>query len=179
MQINNVLIKSLIIFVILILTVGCQRDSQLNKIKGGDTMKLESPAFQNGAMIPERYTCQGQDINPELRWSDVPDGTKSLALIVEDPDAPMGIWIHWVLKNIDAGKRGIGENSKAGEQIRNSFGKEDYGGPCPPSGTHRYYFRLYALDTEELQANNIDDLRKEIHDHKIEEASLMGRYAKR
>ncbi|MDK2908247.1 MAG: hypothetical protein PWQ87_705 [Candidatus Woesearchaeota archaeon] len=152
--------------------VGCTEN------KGGDNMKLESDAFSNNGFIPKKYTCQGDDINPRLEWSSVPEETKSFALIVEDPDAPSETWIHWAIKNIDKNIRKINENSTTGEEIINSFGKKNYGGPCPPSGTHRYYFKLYALDTEKLEANKIDELKEEIEEHVIEEAVLMGRYAK-
>ncbi len=175
---KNILKYLALILLISLLAIGCKKDTISIQTQRGDNMRIESPAFEEGEMIPKRYTCQGEDINPELRFSEVPDGTKSLALIVEDPDAPMGIWIHWVLKNIDANVRKIEENSVVGEQVRNSFGKEDYGGPCPPSGTHRYYFRLYALNKENMEAENVDELKEEIERHKIEEAILMGRYSK-
>ena len=110
-------------------------------------LELTSSAFKNNEMIPSKYTCQGEDINPELEIKNIPDGTKSLVLIVDDPDAPMGTWVHWVVFNIPNTVEKIKENSMPGVGGINNFGKLNYGGPCPPSGTHRYFFKLYALDT--------------------------------
>lgn len=141
-------------------------------------MKLSSNAFTNGGMIPSKFTCKGENVNPELRWSDIPNGTKSLALIVDDPDAPVGTWVHWLVKDIAADVTEIKEDSVPGTQVRNDFGKEDYGGPCPPSGTHRYLFRLYALDVETFEASGKRDFYKKVEEHKIGEAALMGRYSK-
>ncbi len=109
-------------------------------------MNLSGP-FANGNSIPARYTCQGQDINPELQIQDLPDGCRSLTLIVDDPDAPAGTWDHWLVWNISPETGSIKERSvPAGAlQGQNSWGRNDYGGPCPPSGTHRYFFKLYAL----------------------------------
>src|SRR3989338_8261866 len=97
-------------------------------------------------MIPSVYTCQGQDISPALGIQNIPDGARSLVLIMDDPDAPMGTWDHWIVYNIPPMDR-IAENSIPGIEVKNSFEKLNYGGPCPPSGTHRYFFKLYALDT--------------------------------
>ncbi|MFW6120451.1 MAG: YbhB/YbcL family Raf kinase inhibitor-like protein, partial [Petrotogales bacterium] len=111
-------------------------------------MKLSSPAFENEESIPNEYTCEGADVSPPLMFSEIPEDTKSLALIVDDPDAPMGTWVHWVIWNIppDTISFSKGENITF-PQGKNDFGKQKYGGPCPPSGTHRYFFKLYALDT--------------------------------
>jgi len=118
-------------------------------------IKVTSSAFIEGGMIPERFTCDGEDVSPPLAWTGIPDGTKSLALICDDPDAPMGTWVHWVLFNMApsieelpakiAPERSFPHGPKHGI---NDFGKYGYGGPCPPGGTHRYYFKLYALDSE-------------------------------
>jgi len=118
-------------------------------------LTLKSPAFADGASIPQRYTCDGADISPPLSWSGVPAGTVSFALIVDDPDAPMGTWVHWVLFSIPADRRGLGEDLPPDDRLddgsvhgRNGWGNLGYGGPCPPSGsTHEYAFKLYALDT--------------------------------
>jgi len=141
-------------------------------------MKLRSDAFMDGSLIPVKYTCQGDDMNPALKWDGAPEGTKSFALIVDDPDAPMGTWIHWLVKGIPSNAREIKEDSVPGIEVGNSFGSEPYGGPCPPSGTHRYFFKLYALDVEMLDADNSDDFYIEAEKHKIAEAFLMGRYKK-
>ena len=110
--------------------------------KGDSIMKLHSNAFDNNAFIPEKYSCIGADINPEIMWEDVPEGTKSFALSVKDPDAPSGTFVHWLVYDIDRNLTKIEENSIPGKQVQNSFGKKNYGGPCPPSGVHRYYFRF-------------------------------------
>jgi Raf kinase inhibitor-like YbhB/YbcL family protein len=113
-----------------------------------DTLKLSSPAFKHNESIPSKYTCDGADVNPPLVIENVPPGTKSLALIVDDPDAPAGTWVHWVLWNIVPATKEIRENAVPSGALQgiNDFRKSDYGGPCPPSGTHRYFFKLYALD---------------------------------
>ena len=116
-------------------------------------MKLSSPAFAEGELIPTKYTCDGENVSPPLEWEGVPEQAKSLALIVDDPDAPSGVFVHWLLFQIPVTESGLkegagGKNSKRGLHGKNGFGKAAYGGPCPPSGTHRYYFRLYALDAQ-------------------------------
>ncbi len=113
-----------------------------------DALTISSPDFQNNGNIPSKYTCDGANVNPPLRIDNVPAGTKSLALIVDDPDAPRGMWVHWVVWNIDPKTGEIKENSvpKGAMQGINDFEQHNYGGPCPPSGTHRYFFKLYALD---------------------------------
>ncbi|MBL7849839.1 MAG: YbhB/YbcL family Raf kinase inhibitor-like protein [Cyclobacteriaceae bacterium] len=108
-------------------------------------LAVRSPAFADHAMMPSLYTCEGENINPPLEIGDVPRETRSLVLIVEDPDAPAGTWLHWLVWNIPV-THAIKENDVPGEQGLNDFGRRNYGGPCPPSGTHRYYFRIYALD---------------------------------
>lgn len=112
-------------------------------------LSITSPAFSHQGMIPSKYTCDGADVNPPLNFSGIPERSKSLALIVDDPDAPMGTWVHWVVWNIGAGTQEVPEKSvpQGALQGTNDFRKPGYGGPCPPSGTHRYYFKLYALDT--------------------------------
>lgn len=133
-------------------------------------MKLTSPAFQNNAVIPARYTCDGENVNPPLTISEVPAGTQSLALIVHDPDAPRGNWTHWLLWNIDPATTSIAENSVPAGAVQGvtDFGSAAWGGPCPPSGTHRYIFTLYALDAKlDLSA---------MQGHILEEAELVGNY---
>jgi Raf kinase inhibitor-like YbhB/YbcL family protein len=113
-----------------------------------EKMRLISPAFQDNEKIPPRFTCDGDNISPELVIENVPRGTKSLALIMEDPDAPNGLWVHWIVWNIRPNIGKLVEHSEPRESVigKNSWGHNQYGGPCPPSGTHRYIFRLYALD---------------------------------
>lgn len=133
-------------------------------------MKLSSTAFQNNAIIPARYTCDGVNVNPPLTISDVPAGTQSLALIVHDPDAPRGDWTHWLVWGIDSTTTTIAEDSVPAGAIQGvtDFGSAAWGGPCPPSGTHRYVFKLYALDAKlELSARQ---------GHILEEAELVGNY---
>lgn len=147
---------------------------------------LTSTAFKEGEMIPKKYTCDGPDISPPLEWHNVPSGAKSLALIVEDPDAPMGIWVHWVIFNIPPGSSGLPEHVSANNTLsdgavqgRNDFRKIGYGGPCPPSGTHRYFFILYALDTAlRLSPGSTKaDLVGAMEGHIIGKAQLMGRFS--
>src|SRR6266576_1502901 len=116
---------------------------------------LSSTAFKDGAAIPVKHTCDGADVSPPLAWSGAPQGTRSFAIIADDPDAPAGTWVHWVLYNLPAEGLGLIENTPqtetltgGGVQGKNDFGKIGYGGPCPPSGTHRYFFKFYALDSE-------------------------------
>jgi len=151
----------------------------LAQTKEGGGMRLTSPEFQNNAMIPRKFTCQGEDVNPTLIIEDVPEGTKSLALIVDDPDAPMGTWVHWVVYDIPVSSR-IEENSIPGKQGRNDFGRKDYGGPCPPSGTHRYFFKIYALDTILGLEEGISKsaLEKAMQGHILDKAELIGLYKK-
>ncbi len=151
--------------------------------------ELQSPAFPPGGEIPVRYTCDGADLSPPLRWSDPPAGTKGFALVVDDPDAPAGIWVHWVLYGLPATLRELPEGVPArdavagiGTQGLNDFRKVGYGGPCPPRGpAHRYVFRLYALDVAlTLPARRTKaDLLKAIEGHVLAQAELAGRYRRR
>lgn len=146
---------------------------------GGEVMKISSPEFKHNESIPRKFTCQGQDISPRLIIEDIPEGTNSLALIVDDPDAPMGMWVHWVVFNIPIVSE-IKEDSIPGEQAMNDFGIKDYGGPCPPSGTHRYFFKIYALDTT-LSAATIKNkvsLEKAMQGHILAKAEFIGLYKK-
>ena len=141
---------------------------------------IESTTFKNSSSIPKKYTCDGKDVNPPLVIQNVPNGTKSLALIVDDPDAPVGIWVHWVVYNIDPGTREIAENSVPQGSVQgiNDFNKTTYGGPCPPSGTHRYFFKLYALDTKlDIKGKVVKrDVEKAMKGHIVGEAQTMGTY---
>ncbi len=146
-------------------------------------MDLSSAAFEEGSEIPEKYTCEGADLSPPLSWSGVPEGTKSLALIVDDPDAPAGTWVHWVIFNISPDLTGLAEGaSGVGVEGQNDFKKTSYGGPCPPAGSpHRYFFKLYALDTtldleEGITAKQLMETIRGQTDHTLGEAELMGTY---
>ena len=145
-------------------------------------MIIKSSAFQNKELIPSKYTCDGEDINPPLEIEGVPEEAKSLVLIVDDPDAPMGTWVHWVVWNISPEIKHIGEDSipaAAGAQEgMTDFGRPGYGGPCPPSGTHRYFFKLYALDTElDLPASaRKEDVEEAMKGHILDSATLVGLY---
>lgn len=148
-------------------------------------IKVTSRAFEEGGMIPQKYTCDGEDVSPPLAWTSVPEGTKSLALICDDPDAPMGTWVHWVLFNLPANIKELPENVPPQETLENGakhgitdFRRIGYGGPCPPSGTHRYYFKLYALDTElDLEAGITKaELLEAMEGHILAEGRLMGKY---
>jgi len=148
-------------------------------------IKVTSSAFQDGGSIPSKYTCDGADVSPPLQWDSAPEDTKSLAVICDDPDAPMGTFVHWVLFNLPAEIRELTENVPTGETLPNGakqgtsdFGRTGYGGPCPPSGTHRYYFKIYALDSEiDLPAGaRKPDLLKAMEGHILVQGQLMGKY---
>lgn len=146
------------------------------------TMKIESPAFSHNQNIPPKYTCDGENINPPLKISNIQQGVKSIVLIVDDPDAPMGTWVHWTLWNISPDVTEIVENSvpKGAVEGTTSYDKPGYGGPCPPSGTHRYLFKLYALDTElDLPINTDKDaLEQAIQGHLVDSTEFIGLYSK-
>ncbi len=143
-------------------------------------MKLTSPAFENSQIIPAQYTCDGENVNPPLKIDGVPPEAKSLVLVVDDPDAPAGNWIHWLVWNIDPKTSLIEEDDVPEEAVQgtNSFGKDRYGGPCPPSGTHRYFFKLLALDTSlSLESSaTIEDAERAMEEHLLDETELVGLY---
>jgi Raf kinase inhibitor-like YbhB/YbcL family protein len=144
-------------------------------------MKIFSTAFENGGSIPAKYTCKGEDINPPLNWSGVPQGTQSLALIVDDPDAPVGLWTHWLVWNIDPAITEIKEGSVLGVfEGTTSAGTVGFHGPCPPSGEHRYYFKLFALDAKlDLPAKaDRKMLEQTMQNHILDQASIMGLFKK-
>jgi hypothetical protein len=141
---------------------------------------LESSAFQHARSIPDRYTCEGEDLSPPLRWANVPEGTRALALVVDDPDAPSGVFTHWVAWGLDPAAGGLGEGESAPGEGKNDFGTTGYRGPCPPPGhgRHRYVFRLYALDAElELGAGAAKgELERALEGHVLTMAELVGSY---
>lgn len=146
------------------------------------TLSLSSPAFQNQEPIPEKYTCEGYDIHPPLNISGIPQNAQSLALIMEDPDAPHGVWDHWLLWNIAPNTAQIAESEEPPHAVpgTNSFGRQQYGGPCPPSGTHHYHFKLFALDTKlDLPVGaHKEDLQKAMQGHILAKTELVGTYSK-
>jgi Raf kinase inhibitor-like YbhB/YbcL family protein len=148
-------------------------------------IKVTSAAFQEGQPIPRQYTCDGVNVSPPLEWSGVPKTAKTIAIIADDPDAPSGTWVHWVLYNLPADNIGFVENVPATETLKaggfqgtNDFGKIGYGGPCPPSGTHHYSFKVYALDAElPLKAGATKaELEKALEGHVLIQGQLMGTY---
>jgi len=143
-------------------------------------MKIESTAFKDSKLIPQGYTCDGENINPPLLISDVPENAKSLVLIVDDPDAPAGTWVHWTVWNIDPEITEISENSVPSGAMEGvtDAGKPGYAGPCPPSGTHRYFFKLFALDTTLDLSSSVraGDIGKEMEASILAEAQLVGLY---
>ena len=142
-------------------------------------MRIRSPEFEHNQVMPKRLSCQGEDVNPLLVIEGIPKEAKSLVLIVDDPDAPSGTWVHWVVYDMPVIGR-IEENSIPGKQGINSAGKRDYHGPCPPSGTHRYFFKIFALD----KMLNLDEgltkeeLEQAIEGHILDKAELLGLYKK-
>lgn len=147
-------------------------------------MRIDSPAFENGQPIPEKHSCDGEDVSPALTWDDVPQSAKSLALVVEDPDAPRGTWDHWLVFNIPPAVKGLREGAGAGNlpgqalHGRNSWTRNNWGGPCPPSGTHRYFFKLFALDAmlDLSQGASKAELLDAMDGHILDKAELMGTY---
>ncbi len=192
-------ILSVVIAIALVLNLGCGNADPLPSPQQL-TIKLRSTAFADGGMIPQRFTCDGSDRSPDLSWSGVPENSRTLALICDDPDAPAGTWSHWVVFNLPAQVTGLKEGVPASERVpntsmeesspagsdrdatqgKNDFGKLGYGGPCPPGGTHRYFFRLYALDArlelgpEATRANVL----KAIKGHILAEGRLIGKYTR-
>ena len=155
------------------------------EVKG---MILTSTAFEEGKSIPVRYACDGDDLSPDLSWTAGPKGTAGYVLICEDPDAPVGMWIHWVLYDIPPATTGLAEAISPDEKLadgslhgRNSWGKFGYGGPCPPGGTHRYFFKLYALDTllEKEAGLTRSQVLKLMEGHVLAETHLMGTYSRK
>lgn len=149
------------------------------------TIKLKSAAFANGGMIPKKCTCDGEDVSPPLSWTGIPVAVKGFALICDDPDAPMGTWVHWVLFNLPPETKDLPENippqtmlENGAKQGKNDFGKVGYGGPCPPSGVHRYFFKIYALDLELALEGGAtkEQLLNAMQGHILAHGELMGTY---
>jgi Raf kinase inhibitor-like YbhB/YbcL family protein len=166
-----------------LMTASCAGNNNPPKIM---SIKITSAAFADGQPIPDKYTCQGRDISPPLQWTNAPANTKSLALICDDPDAPMGTWVHWVLYDLPASATGLPEDvartqtlASGAKQGMNDFRRIGYGGPCPPPGKpHRYFFKLYALDTVFNLKPGLTkkELFKITNGHVLAEGQLMGTY---
>ncbi|RMG66919.1 MAG: YbhB/YbcL family Raf kinase inhibitor-like protein [Calditrichaeota bacterium] len=150
------------------------------------SLKIYSSAFDRGERIPVKYTCDGPDLSPPLKWENLPEGTKSLVLICDDPDAPVGTWVHWVVYGIPPTLEGLEENVPRTETVKpgfrqgkNSWGRIGYGGPCPPKGKpHRYFFKLYAVDisTDWEAGLSKEEVLKRIEGHILAQAEWMGTY---
>ncbi len=168
-----------LLILIPILILGCAKVEK-------PSLKVES-VFENGGFIPKRYTCDGEDVSPPLTFKNLSENARSIAIVVEDPDAPMGTFTHWIIYNIPPTDK-IPEGIPKGKVIekpfkamqgRNDFGFYGYGGPCPPSGTHRYYFKVYVLDEMlEWREYSKDELMNEIQKHTIQYGEIMGRYSR-
>lgn len=183
MKILNLIVAQLVIFSFIMTA---------NAKEVNTTMQLTSPSFENQKPMDRKFTCDGQDVSPPLEWSDVPEGTKSFALIVDDPDAPdpanpKMTWVHWILYNVPATVRslpeGVGEKDlpKGTWQGLNDWKKKGYGGPCPPIGQHRYFHKLYALDIvfPELKHPTKATLEKAMEGHILSKAELIGLYQRK
>lgn len=174
------LIFGIIIFLVILLIIS---QKKLQKKEVLPTMNINSLAFKNGEFVPFKYTCDGVDVNPPLTISETPEGTKSLVLIVDDPDSPSGIFIHWLVWNIDPNTKEIKENSVPGGAVEGitSWGKLGYRGPCPFFGTHRYYFKVFALD-EKLNLSEkatVKEVLKAMENHILGKGETMGKYIKK
>ena len=179
--------------ILCVASAGCGgTNPAANQPDGGATVEhatitqlsLASDAFQNGEQIPVQYTCDGAGQTPELHWGEPPVGTKSFALVIDDPDAPSGTFRHWGVYGIPASARSIGGGQRIGTEVANDFGKPGYGGPCPPKGhgPHHYHFKLFALDTETLGLSpnaRVADVENAATGHAIAQGELVGTYQRR
>ncbi len=168
----------LIIAFLCLLLLSCDDGFEL-EVSNLSDLKITSSAFEQNGMFPSKYTADGEDINPDLKIEGIPDSAKSLALICDDPDAPGGDWVHWVVANIPV-TGSIAEDSVPGTEGNNDFGKTSYGGPAPPSGTHRYLFKIYALDSEpDIPAGfGKTELLKAMDGHVLAYGELVGKYSR-
>jgi Raf kinase inhibitor-like YbhB/YbcL family protein len=176
-----------------VLFYGCEKKESPGISEGKKeaekmAIKITSPAFEQGGMIPSKYTADGENISPPLKWEGVPEGTVTIAVISDDPDAPVGTWVHWVMWNVPPDKKELSENVPPDPRLPDGsmqgitdFRKPGYGGPAPPSGTHRYYFKIYALDTKlDLpESSTKANLVKAMQGHILAQGELMGKYKRR
>ena len=184
--------KNILVFAVVSVLPACVCNAMENAgttAEGGKkmTIKVTSSAFEDQGMIPAKYTCQGQNISPPLQFEMGIEGTRSIALICDDPDAPIGTFVHWVMFNLPADTKTLAENIPAADTLKNGarqgkndFGKTGYGGPCPPSGTHRYFFKVYALDKtiDTSVVTNKKQLLEAMQGHILGQGQLMGKYKK-
>jgi Raf kinase inhibitor-like YbhB/YbcL family protein len=183
--------KQLIITILFVMSIfiGCEPEETEQTKQKGETMALNvtSSAFEHNGMIPAKYTADGADVSPPLDWEGVPEGTESLVVICDDPDAPMGTWVHWLAWNIPPTAAGLNENVPPDAVLKNGicqgttdFGRIGYGGPAPPSGTHRYFFKVYALDTTlDLPADSVkQELEDAMEGHILAQGELIGKYSR-
>lgn len=140
-------------------------------------MKLLSDDFEHNELMDKKFSYRGGNVSPHLKWKDIPSGAKSFAISCNDPDAPVGDWIHWLVYRIPANTTEIPKGGPIpGVEIKNDYGKVGYGGPAPPSGTHRYFFRVYALDVENLEGVTKNNFMSKVKEHTLESAELIGLY---
>ena len=176
--------KEFVLLFLLIIGSACGQTSIESAPEGEAQMEVQlaSNAFTDGGTIPDKHTCDGEDISPHLVWSGIPEGTQSVVLIMDDPDAPVGTWVHWVLYDLPSDIKEITEGEQGvGVAGINSWNKPEYGGPCPPPGKpHRYFFKLYALDTElYLQPGAAkEDIEEAMLGHVLAQGQLMGLYSR-
>ncbi len=178
------------VFCIALFVIFCEIGTQIgfSEVEGyAMELNIKSSAFDEGELIPEKYTCDGEDVSPPLSWAQLPKETRSIVLICDDPDAPMGTWVHWVLFGLSPDTLELAEGISpekevlgGAKQSLNDFRKYGYGGPCPPGGTHRYFFKLYAVDTQvDLNAGATkNEVLNAIKGHILAEGQLMGRYSR-
>jgi Raf kinase inhibitor-like YbhB/YbcL family protein len=169
--------------IVVVALAGCVRKSTSTEEEHPMTIQVTSSAFADGSTIPSRYTADGADVSPPLKWSGVPAAAKSLAIICDDPDAPRGTWVHWVAFNLPPTEVEIAEGATTfgGKQGKNDFRKLGYGGPSPPPGKpHRYFFKVFALDTllDLAEGATKADLEKAMHGHVLASGQLMGKYGR-
>lgn len=177
---RSILLAISYLFLILLGMTACGGSTPIQPEEAGvSSLQITSAAFEQGAAIPVKYSCDGQDISPPLAWSGTPEEAQSLVLITDDPDAPVGTWVHWVMFDIPVDTNSLPEGVQdAGTDGNNSWGRTGYGGPCPPSGAHRYFYKLYALDTMlnlEPGATK-EDVEKAMQGHILSQGELMGKY---
>ena len=185
-------LRAIALVSLLICAASCGARNRSNDPDGGSAvdnatltkLELKSDAFQNGQPIPTQYTCDGADQTPALHWGQPPQGTRSFALVVDDPDAPSGTFRHWGVFDIPASTRSIGGGQRVGTEVTNDFGKPGYGGPCPPKGhgPHHYHFKLFALDVDRLEVSpnaKVVDVENAAQRHVIAQAELIGTYERK
>ncbi len=177
------ILKLFYFLIITLLIVSCsENEVNLKQNEEVFNLKITSPAFEHNTEMPSRYTCDGEGVSPPLTISDIPENTKSLVLINDDPDAPGATWDHWIIFNMPPDTKEIPENTEPeGIAGKNSWGNTGYGGPCPPSGTHRYFFKIYALDTylDLPESSSKSDIENAMNDHILDKDELIGLYRRK